>query len=267
MLNAAWPSLNWQLWDSLGDPSAAYFGTRKANEPVHVLYDYGDHSVQVVNRTSALTPRLAVSCVVRDCSGATTQSERVELAPVAPASAVTALQVEVPSGSEPAYFLELSLTAAGGVVVSRNVYWLSSVPDVLALGETTWQYTPTSELADLRGLGRLAASILEIRASTSSGVPSGGRNETTVTIRNTSPAGTPAVGVHATLLAGDGAGAAAAVVPVLWDENDVTLFEGQSQTLVASYAAASVLGGSPVVEVDAFNLTEPVRVSATSIAS
>jgi len=269
MLNSAWPSLNWQLWDHFLDPSAAYFGTKKANEPIHVLYDYGDGSVQVWNHTRTATPPLALDCIVRDASGVAGPSRRVELAPVAPAGTVTALEVDVPIGL-PTYFLELVLTGSDGAVVSRNVYWLSGVADVLALDETTWQYTPTIQFADLRGLERLDHAVVDVRASTAPAEAAevAGRVETRVTIRNVSPAGVPALALHASLLAAaDGGDRAVAVVPVFWDENDVTLFEGQEMTLVASYAAAGLLGGSPVVEVDGFNLAEPVRVPRTSIAS
>jgi hypothetical protein len=34
MLNTASPSLNWQLYDYYLDPAGAYFGAKKANEPV-----------------------------------------------------------------------------------------------------------------------------------------------------------------------------------------------------------------------------------------
>ena len=47
-----WPSLIWHLYDL--QPSnlpAGYFGTKKANEPVHIMYAYDDRSIAVVNST------------------------------------------------------------------------------------------------------------------------------------------------------------------------------------------------------------------------
>jgi exo-1,4-beta-D-glucosaminidase len=276
MLNSAWPSLNWQIWDHYLDPAAAYFGTKKANEPVHVQYDYGDRTVVVVNRTQAATPALALDCAVRDGTGAVALSRTVEVGSVAPGEAVTVMPVELPPGIGPTYFLELTLTGAGAIAISRNVYWLSTVDDVLALDQTTWQYTPTAEFADLRGLERLDAAMIEVAASTSPAEPADGQLVTTVTIRNVSPGGVAAVGLHASVWSAHGdadaadlgdADTAAPVAPVWWDDNDVTLFGGQSASVVASYAGGMLLGGSPVIEVDGFNLAEPVRVAGASTPS
>src|SRR5438876_9825924 len=51
MLNNAWPSLIWHLYDYYLVPAGGYFGTRKACEQVHVQYSYDDNSVAVINGT------------------------------------------------------------------------------------------------------------------------------------------------------------------------------------------------------------------------
>ncbi len=40
MLNNAWPSLHWHLYDYFLNPAGAYFGAKIANEPVHIQYSY-----------------------------------------------------------------------------------------------------------------------------------------------------------------------------------------------------------------------------------
>lgn len=80
-----------------------------------------------------------------------------------------------------------------------------------------------------------------------------------MTVTNPSVPGVPAVpavGVHASVLT---PGTRRPVAPVLWDENDVVLFGGQSVTLEAQVAAASVDGAA--VEIDAFNLPEAFEVA------
>jgi exo-1,4-beta-D-glucosaminidase len=256
MLNSAWPSLNWQLWDHYLDPSGAYFGTKKANEPLHIQYDYGDRVVQVVNRTLATSGPLVVTVQVRSVDGVVVGSDRTELPCLARGETVTVAELTVapPDGVSGTYFLELALCAAGdGTVVSRNVYWLSSAADVLDFERTTWQYTPTAEFADLRGLERLAAPELVVTATATK---RSGRAHTSVTIRNASPAGVPALGIHASLQSHGGA----LVAPVIWNENDLVLFAGQSATVTAECGAASVAGVPPSVEIDAFNLPGPLAV-------
>src|SRR5260370_179912 len=51
MLNNAWPSLIWHLYDYYLVPAGGYFGTKKACEPVHVQYSYHDNPVAVINGT------------------------------------------------------------------------------------------------------------------------------------------------------------------------------------------------------------------------
>ena len=39
--------------------------------------------------------------------------------------------------------------------MSRNVYWLSTKPDVLDYAHTDWFHTPTTAYADLKGLAAM----------------------------------------------------------------------------------------------------------------
>ena len=51
MLNNAWPSMIWHLYDYYLDADAGYFATKKACEPLHIQYSYDDRSIVVVNST------------------------------------------------------------------------------------------------------------------------------------------------------------------------------------------------------------------------
>ena len=62
MLNSAWPSIYWQLYDWYGIPTAGYYGVKKACKPIQLVYNYGDASVYVVNDAVA---RAEVSAVLR----------------------------------------------------------------------------------------------------------------------------------------------------------------------------------------------------------
>src|ERR1700761_8584510 len=55
MLNNAWPSLIWHLYDYYMVPGGGYYGVKKANEPLHIQYAYDQQSVVVVNSTLADT--------------------------------------------------------------------------------------------------------------------------------------------------------------------------------------------------------------------
>ena len=51
MLNNAWPSMIWHLYDYYLDTGGGYFGAKKACEPLHIQYAYDDHAIDVVNST------------------------------------------------------------------------------------------------------------------------------------------------------------------------------------------------------------------------
>jgi exo-1,4-beta-D-glucosaminidase len=245
MLNNAWPSLHWHLFDYNLDQAGAYFGAKKANEPVHVQYAYDTSAIQVVNHTPKPTGALTARVRVRDLDGRVRLDQRAPLGTVAGGHTATALTLKPPTGLSATYFVELTLTDARGHEVSRNVYWNSTKPDVLDDAGTTWYYTPQSAYADLTGLQELSPASIgsSVRSTTS-----GGRTTTSVTLRNTGS--TPAVGLHTTVV---GASDGAAVVPVSWSDDDITLFPGQRITLTATYRTADLHGLAPAVQLSSFN--------------
>src|SRR2546421_11677919 len=53
MLNSAWPSLLWHLYDHSLAAGGGYYGAKKANEQIHIQYSYDDRTVVVVNDSPA----------------------------------------------------------------------------------------------------------------------------------------------------------------------------------------------------------------------
>ncbi len=62
MLNNAWPEMIWHLYDYYLNPSATYFATKKACEPLHIMYSYNDASIWAVN--SLYQPQVNIECFV-----------------------------------------------------------------------------------------------------------------------------------------------------------------------------------------------------------
>jgi exo-1,4-beta-D-glucosaminidase len=253
MFNSAWPSLNWQLYDWYLDPGGAYFGAKKANEPLHVQYAYDRGTVQVVNHRARATGPFVVGVRVRDLSGQLLLESSHGLDTVPARGSVEIAGLSTPEGVSRTYFADLSLRDGAGELLSRNVYWLSTSPDVLDWERSTWQYTPACGFADLRGLQTLTPATVEATPLQAPGGRADGWQATTVTLRNAGAMAPPAVGVHASFVRGN---KAAPVLPVLWSDNDVTLFAGEEVTLTARYPLA--LGGEPPhILLEGFNLVAP----------
>ncbi len=49
MSHACWPSMTWQCYDYYFEPTAAYFGAKKACEPLHIQYNASTRNIEVVN--------------------------------------------------------------------------------------------------------------------------------------------------------------------------------------------------------------------------
>ena len=167
MLNNAWPSLIWHLYDYYLVPSGGYFGTKKANEPLHVQYSYDDNSVAVVNGYDHGYAGLKVKAAIYDINAKEKASEELTL-DIPADSSTRAFQLPAVEGISPTYFLKLELQDTSGQRLSDNFYWLSTKPDVLDWPKKFEEvYTPESAYADLSGLSSLPPVKLSVAASIS----------------------------------------------------------------------------------------------------
>ncbi|CDR03661.1 glycoside hydrolase family 2 protein [Streptomyces iranensis] len=249
MLNSGWTSLHWQLFDRFSDQGGAYYGAKKANEPLHIQYSYDSRSVVVVNseHTAATGLTARVSLYTPDGTRKFDQSATGLRVP-GDGGKATALTVPADvSGLSGAYLVKLQLTDGAGKEVSRNVYWLSTEKDVLDWDNTDWYYTPTTSYADLTGLDDMAEAPVSATATTTGGPDS--TATTTVTLRNTGSGRTPALLVDAHLVNGSGK----PVLPVRWSDNEVSLWPGESVTLTATYRTADLGGSAPSVRISGWN--------------
>ncbi|MFF4360089.1 exo-beta-D-glucosaminidase [Streptomyces sp. NPDC001604] len=251
MFNSGWTSLHWQLMDRYLDQGGAYFGAKKANEPLHVQYSYDDRSVVAVDNRHSAASGLTVRATLFNPDGTQKYDRTVTGVKVSGDGAhSTALTLPTSvTGLATTCLARLTLNDSSGREVSRNVYWLSSRPDTLDWAHTDWYYTPTTSYADLKGLSAMAQVPVEATASTE---VSGGTATTTVTLRNTGSGKTPALFTDVHLVDAQGK----PVLPVEWSDDEVGLWPGESVTLTATYRTADLHGSVPQVRVSGWNTPE-----------
>ncbi len=250
MLNSGWTSLHWQLFDYYLDQNGAYYGAKKAGEPLHVQYSYDSHSVVVVNSRHASASNLTVKVNLYNPDGTEKFAQTVTGVSIGGDGHRTTV-LTVPSsisGLATTYLAKLVLTDASGQEVSRNVYWLSTKADVIDWANNDWYYVPTTGYADLRGLSSLAQAPVAASAMTTTGTD--GTTTTTVMLRNTSTGKTPAFYVDAHVLGASGK----PVLPIRWNDNEVSLWPGESMTLTGTYRTADLAGASPSVRISGWNV-------------
>jgi exo-1,4-beta-D-glucosaminidase len=247
MLNNAWPSVHWNLYDWYYKPGGGYFGARKANEPVHIAYDYSTRNVYVVNSTLAARSDLSATATVYTIPDLA-QRYATQTSLTAPANASTqVLTLPALAGLSTTYFVRLQLKDATGAPVSDNVYWYSTSPDVLS-GHSSWYRTPVKSYADLTGLNSLASNTGVMAAVTRA--TSGAQQTATITLTNTSPTNI-AFFLRPEITAGNGGNE---VVPVDYSDNYVSLWPGESTTITAAYQTSDLGGQAPYLRVRGYNV-------------
>lgn len=245
MLNNAWPSLAWHLYDFYLEPGTGYYGTKKSLEPIHVQYSFDDHTIVVVNSTLNPSSDLTVRATLVDIAGAQrwTNSARVD---VPPDGVVRAFTIPDLADLSTTYFLSLAIEDKKGVTVSRNFYWLSTVADVLDWSKRRWYMTPTRVHGDFTELATLAPVKLDV----STAFDHDGRDERAlVTLKNPGPGVAFFVRLRV-LQSKDGA----QILPSMWSDNYVSLLPGETRTLTARWRSEDAPGAQPAVAVDGWNV-------------
>jgi exo-1,4-beta-D-glucosaminidase len=226
MLNNAWPSMIWHLYDYYLRPAGGYYGTKKACEPLHIQYSYDDETVAVVNDRQDAVTGLKAQAQLFDLSLAPTFSKE-QVVDVAGDGVTSVFAIPRPPESSGMYFLRLTLTDAASTPVSQNFYWLPSKPDVLDWSKTEWYYTPVTSHADLTALAKLPPTRLAI---THRALGSTGESGAIVTVENVGTA--LAFQVHLTLVE---PGSGDEVLPVFWDDNYFALMPGEKREIRVSH--------------------------------
>jgi len=246
MLNNAWPSLIWHLYDYYQVPAGGYFGTKKAMEPVHVQYSYDDNSVAVVNSTYSALQGIKVAARLYNLD-ATMKGAREETMNVAPDSSAKAFDLPKIDDLTRTYFLCLQLHDSEGQLVSDNFYWLSTKPDVM-----DWEhkqdtvYTPQAEFGDLSGLNTLPQTKLEV---TSTKENLNNRSGARISVRN--PSRSIAFLVHLRVTKGSKGDD---VTPIFWSDNYFSLLPGEQKEVSTTFDPTDLDGKGAVLEVTGYNV-------------
>lgn len=246
MLNAAWPKMFWQLYDYYLMPGGAFYGARKANQPVNIAYDYSNHSIYVVNDTYASYSSLHAEVRMLSLQSKDLQSQTLKTS-IGPNESKQIYQLTPGEDAAPVCFLSLKLKDSDGNVIADNFYWLSSKADVLDTEGTEWYYTPNKEYADFTALKELPAATVHVEQHLLA-------NGISVVLTNTGA--NIAFFIELKIV---GARSGRSVLPVFWDDNYISLLPGESKSLIARFSPQDLRGETPLLQYSAWNVkfTEP----------
>jgi exo-1,4-beta-D-glucosaminidase len=245
MLNNAWPSMIWHLYDYYLRPGGGYFGAKKAMEALHPVYGYDDHSISVVSSQYQDAKGLKLTTKVFNLDMTQKYSQQSALDAAADSTNKVLPLPEI-DGLSPTYFVALRLEDAGGQVVGSNFYWLSTKPETFDWEKTNWYVTPTASCADYTALAQLPKVKLKVTEHTEH---KGADAITHVVVENLGKN----LAFFVRLKVTKGAGGEE-VLPVLWQDNYISLLPGETREVSATYRAADLGTSKPAVEVSGWNV-------------
>jgi exo-1,4-beta-D-glucosaminidase len=214
MLNSAWPSLHWSLFDYYLGQSAAFFGVKAALSRLqHVVYDYESHDIYLIDRRLDSTTdqvdgpdRRSIDIQVVGLTGQVRESSSVYTA-TQRNSAKKVVRVRGAANLTEIAFLRLQLRDSNGSILDTNTYTLSPTPDILDWDNSTWYHTPVTSYANFTDLRNMPRAHVDVKVR--------GRK---VVLRNRSKV--PAVSVRLGIV-GEGSGGRR------WSDNYLTVWGGE----------------------------------------
>ncbi len=245
MLNNAWPSMIWHLYDYYLRPGGGYFGAKKALQTLDPIYGYDDHSIWLVSSQYVDAKGLKLTARVFNLDGTQKFSKDASLNAAAD-STTKAFELPQIDALSPAYFLDLRVTDSSGKQVGSNFYWLSTKPETLDWSKSNWYTTPTASFADYTSLAQLPKAKLNVSSRNET---RGAESFTHVTIEN--PGKTVAFFVRLKVDKGKGG---EEILPVVWQDNYISLLPGENREVTAAYRASNLGDSKPVVEANGWNI-------------
>ena len=228
MSHPCWPSFAWQTYDYYFDHTAAYYGSRKGCEPIHIQWNPTTDNIEVVNYSAGNLPGLTARVELLNMDGSVMWKKKAVLD--SPEDSMLApVRMEYPAGLTPVHFIRLRLTR-GPRTMSENFYWRG---------------TKKGDYRALRNLPKVkldATTRVERRGS---------QWILTTALHNTSSR--PALMVRlATVRAKSGDG----ILPALYSDNYIALMPGERRTVRTELENADTRGERPRILVTGFNVAD-----------
>ncbi len=226
MSHPCWPSFVWQTYDYFLDPSAGYFGCKKACEPLHIQWNRAHETIEVVNHSAGYVRGLAASVEVFNMDGTGVLEKAISLDSKED-SVLTCLELKYPSGLSAVHFIQLRL-AQGGRTVSTNFYLRANEP------------------GNLRAIRQLPKAQLISKTSVER---QGNRWILRTELNN--PSSIPALMVRLKAVREK---TADRILPVLYSDNYFSVLPGARESIVTELQDADTRGEAPRIMVEGFNV-------------
>ena len=234
MSHPAWPSMTWQTYDWYFEPTAAYFGCKKASEPLHIQWNPADNNIEIVNYNAGDYHGLNVRAMVMNTDGSVVW-EKSSSFDSTEDTTVKCFAVEFPSEVSETHFIKLYLTDSEGNTLSDNFYINGT------------EYGNHQAMASMSKADVKVSSNFEKVADGSE--IHGDEWRGSVTLQNRSKV--PAVMVRLNVVGRQDGGQ---ILPMFYEDNYFSLMPGEKKTVTLRWYDADSRGNSPEVIVSGYNM-------------
>ena len=259
-MNKGWPSMLWTLYNNDGDQAGSYFGAQEANRSLHAIYALDNGTVTLDNLGNTTQSGLSVEAKVYNLAGTVLDDQTASNITLASQQVLTGvLTPTVPT--QPGPDLLRGTPAQAERHPGRPQRLLAVHPAGRGqleqdAGPAAGHASPSTRTSP--ACRRCRTSSVSATASTvNQAGPDGADRATTVTITNTSSS-TVAFLLRADVRRGTAGGQELSgdneLQSSLWQNNDITLFPGESQTLTVTWNSADLQGATAVVSVSGWNV-------------
>ncbi|MEX6690995.1 beta galactosidase jelly roll domain-containing protein [Danxiaibacter flavus] len=225
-LNAAFPSVAWQIYDWYLQPNAGYYFMQNACEPLHIQFNHDDSTIAVVNRTHNLQSGLTADVNVYDLSGKSIFNKGVGNINLAALEVKSAVELnKTLASANGVSFVLLRLKNSKGKIVSSNTYWLA----------------PGNNYQSMQNMDKTSVGVKLISIAPS-------KNEKTFTYQLTNSGKEVAFFINLSLNNG-----ADELAPCFWSSNYISLAPGESANVSVTVAGDKITQGS-VMQVSGWNI-------------
>ena len=218
MSHPCWPSMVWQTHDYYFEPTAAYFGVKKACEPLHIQYNALTDSIEIVNHSAGNAKGITATVTVYDLNGKKVRQQKAKLNTSEDTTqSWLKLSSIVSSAPSDVWFLRLELSGKNGLN-TLNEYIMGREENnyraLTTLPKPTLQITPHHQGVAIKNTGKTVAPFLRIN-----------------------------------LKAADGE----QILPVIYSDNYFTLMPGEQKIVSIEWNPEDARGQEPVITVTPIN--------------
>jgi exo-1,4-beta-D-glucosaminidase len=225
-LNAAFPSVVWQVYDWYLMPNAGYYFMQNACEPVHIQLNLSNNKVLVLNRSYKSVSGLTAQADIYNLDSKPVFHENVDISLAPTDIKETSSLDKILKEAKGVSFIVLNLKNSSGKVISHNVYWISADGDYKSMNE----------------MGETNINVVALKEEK-------GKADNKWTIEITNNTGKMAFFIRPQLMSwGE------EILPSFWSESYFTLAPGESTTVSVTCPSAYLVNSDTVLKVSGWNV-------------